>query len=832
MQRVNAAERFQSIVQDVHVGLRQFRKSIGFSLAAVLTLALGVGATTALFSVVNGVLLKALPFPNPDRIVQITGLDAKGHVLRNFADPTFEAIELRSQSFAAVAEMNIYSVTLANEGEAIEVPASWVSHDFFDVLGVKPAAGRFFAPEEQQRGAAGAAVISYGLWQRLFGGSNRALGARLSTGSTSVTVVGVLPKGLGYPPQTDVFFARETTERYASYTAGNWKLLARLKPSVSVAQAKQDVSSVLRRLKAEVGDNTITVDGSVASLQDQIVGEIRPILLMMFGASGVLLLIACTNVVNLLVARMAARDSELAVRIALGAGRGRLVQQLLVEAAILSFVACVGGLALAFGGVRLLLALRPVSIPRLAELGIDWRVLLFAVGVAVAVAVSLGLVAAWRGMRGDLRAALSQSQRSQGGGAASYNVRSSLVVAQLSMTVVLMVATAVLGRSFVKLLSNDAGFRTHGVATVTLVSDGIASDFFANDLGARIARKSQLIDDAMAIARRMPGVADVGGVSNPPLSGGGADGMFLVLESVTERLSMPEMEQLSHDKSRTGEAYYRTATTDYFKAMGIPLVTGRLFDDRDRRDAPHVAVINASLAKAQWPGQSAIGKVVEFGNMDGDLTPMTIVGVVGDVRDGGPSSDVMPMIYGYYRQRPGNGNRFTIVMTTSTPAVALATMRRELRQAKPDVPARYVTMDDALATSLTTQRFMLTLVGVFGVVALLLAALGVYSVISYLVAQRRREISIRVALGARSVDIVQLVIRQGVALALGGAVVGVVGALLTTRLLTHMLYDISPSDPIAFGGVVVLLAVVAVFASYVPARRATKLEPMDVLRGG
>ena len=830
MQRVNFAERMHGILQDARFAVRQFTKSAGFSFAAAFTLALGIGATTALFSVVSGVLLKALPYPDPGRLVQLNGFGAAGNLMMNFADPTFEAIATRNRSLAAVAEMNNNAITISNDGEALRLPASWVSSQYFDVLGVHPAAGRFFIPEEQQRGAPMAAVISYALWQRLFSGSNRALGAKLGNGSTSVTVVGVLPKGLEYPSQTDVFIPRETAERNTSYTAHNWKLLARLKPDVTIEQARQDVSGVLRRLKAEVGDLTWTSDGGMMTLQDRIVGPVRGILLLLLGASGVLLLIACTNVVNLLVARMAARDGELAVRVALGAGRARLVQQLLIEASLLSLLGCIGGLVLAFGGMRLLVALRPALVPRLCELALDWRVLLFAVAMSVVVAIALGVVAAWRGTRGDVRDALSQSQRSQGGSATGYRMRSTLVVVQLSMTVVLMVATGVLGRSFIRLLTNDPGFRTHGISIVTLVSEQAA--FFAPGADERILRRNQLLDDAMSIARSTPGVTGVGAISNPPLTGGGADGAFIVMQSVTEKLQMSDMERLFKDRTRSGQAEYRLANADYFKVMGIRLVSGRMFDENDRRDAPHVALISAALAKAQWPNDNPIGKVVEYGNMDGDLTPMTVIGVVGDVHDGGAATPALSLIYGYYRQRPGNGAQFSIVIASPTPAATLATMRRELRRARPDVPARYVTMDDALADSLVTQRFMLTLVGVFGVVALLLAALGVYSVISYLVAQRSREISLRVALGARSGDIVQLVIRQGVALALGGAVVGVIGALATTRLLTHMLYDISPSDPVAFGGVVVLLALVAVVASYVPARRASKLEPMDVLRGG
>jgi putative ABC transport system permease protein len=823
MHRAHFRERMESVVQDLRFALRQFRKAPGFALIATLTLALGVGSTTAIFSVVNGVVLRPLPFAHSEQMVQLWGLDSKRHHLA-FADPTFDAVASGTRSLSSVAEYAQNGISIVDDGEVERVLATAVSKQFFDVLQAKPVIGRVFVPEEQQLGAPMAVVISHALWVRRFGSSARAIGSTIISDRKPLTVVGVLREGQEFPAGTDVWYPREILEKNTSYTAHNWRVIGRVRNGIPIEQANRDLSMALQRLHATLGEATWTFDGTAVGLREQIVGDIRPLLLLLLSASGVLLLIACANVANLLIARMAVRENEIAVRLAIGAGRGRLVQQLLIEASLLSSVGCIGGLLLALAGMRVLLALRPESIPRVSELRIDWIVLNFAILVSAGTAIALGLVAAWRGARGDLRAALAQSQRTQGGGGASYRIRGSLVVMQLAMTVVLLVGAGLLARSFVRLMTIDTGFRTQGVVVANLAFD-------AGEGANRIARRTQYLDEVVARLQAIPGVTAVGVSDAPPFSGGSSNGTFLVLPGTDVKLAPQDLELMFRDKAHTGYATYRLASGDYFRAMNIPLTSGRLFEDADRTGAPEVAIVSASLAKKQWPGESPLGKVIEFGNIDGDLTPMTVVGVVGDTREEDLAAEPQPAIYVCDRQRPGNSSDVNVIMATSRGASVTASARQAFRQVRTDVPTRFTTVEEIIARSVASQRFMLLLVGVFGGVALLLATLGVYSVISYLVAQREREISIRVALGAHASDIVRLVIRQGVVLALIGAAIGAVAAFASTRVLKTLLYSVSTTDPVAFGGVLVMLCVVALVASYLPARRASRLEPMDALRG-
>lgn len=823
MQRARARERFGTVIQDARFALRQFRKSPGFAVVAALTLALGIGGTTAIFSVVNGVVLRPLPFDKSEQIVQLFGTDSKAHRMINFADRTFDYLGEQNRSFVAIAEYNSSGMSVSSGTDALRVTGAAVSKRFFDVLGVRPAAGRFFVPEEQQLGAPLAVVISHGFWTRQFAGSQSAIGAKLMSGRTIATVVGVLPEGQEFPAGVDLWYPREIYDKDANYTAHNWKVIGRVKDGVTLSQANNDISTLLRRLRAEVGEQTWTFDGVAIPLREQMVGSIRPLLLLILAASAVLLLIACTNVANLIIARMAARENEIAVRLSIGAGRARLAQQLLIETSFLSALGCVVGLALAALGMRVLLLSRPALIPRVGELRLDWRVGAFAMLLSAATAIGLGLLAAWRAARGDLRAALSQSQRTQGGGA-SYRIRGSLVVAQLAMTVVLLIGAGLLARSFVRLMTLDTGFRTSGVVVAALGLQSTRDE--------RIAQRTQYFDELARRARAIPGVTEVGFSNAEPFNGGSSNGTFLVLPGTNVKLTPQDLTPLFNDKAHTGYANYQLVSGGYFKAMNIPLVAGRLFDDNDREGAPEVALVNNALARKQWPNENPIGKVIEFGNIDGDLAPLTVVGVVGDTREEQLAADPPATIYMSYRQRPGNDDGMYVVMSTNAEASAIGTARQSFRQVRADVPMRFQTIGDIVGRSVASQRFMLFVVGVFGAVALILASLGVYSVISYLVAQRGREISIRVALGARATDIVRLVVRQGIQLVVIGVIVGGVAALFATRVLTQMLYGTKPTDPLAFGGMVLTLAVVALIASYLPARRASKAEPMDVLRGG
>jgi len=824
MQRAHLRERMSSMGQDLRFALRQFRRSPSFAFIASLTLALGVGATTAIFSVVNGVILKPLPFNRPEQLVQLWGIDANGHHL-HFADPTFDRLIAENHTLSAAAEYNTGDMSLAMNGSASRVTASGVSKEFFRVLDVRPELGRAFAPEDQQKGASMVMVISHGLWMRLFGGSPSVVGSTVKSGQSPVMIIGVLPPGKEYPAGTDAWYPREPFGENTSYTAHNWNVIARVKDGLTTEAATRDVSMLLRRLHAAVGEATWTFDGTAIPLRDQIIGSVKALLLLILGASAVLLLIACANVANLLIARMAVRESEIAVRVAIGAGRGRIAQQLLIETSLLAAVGCVGGVVIAATGMRALLTLRPALIPRVGELSLDWRVLVFAIVVSAATAVALALVAAWRGTAGDLRAALSQSQRTQGGGGASYRVRGSLVVVQLAMTVVLLIGAGLLARSFIGLMSIDPGFRTHGmVVAATLFDEPRDSDY--------VGRRSVFYHQLAERARAIPGVQSVGISDAPPFSNGSSNGTFLVLDNAGFKLVPSELEALFKDKTRTGYATYRTASAGYFKAMGIPLVSGRVFEATDRTGGPQVGVINAALAHKQWPNGDAIGKVIEFGNIDGDLTPITIVGIVGDTREEDLATAPLPGVYVDFDQRPGNSDQMFVIMAAANEASTIKAARTAFPQVRADIPTRFLTVEDIIGRSVDSQRFMLLLVGVFGAVALLLATLGVYSVISYLVAQRGREISIRVALGASASEIVGLVLKQGVMLSLVGAVVGGVAALAATRVLKRLLYQVSTTDPIAFASVLVVLCGVALVASYVPARRAAAFEPMDVLRGG
>ncbi|HEV8217311.1 MAG TPA: ABC transporter permease [Gemmatimonadaceae bacterium] len=824
MQRARARERLGTVIQDSRFALRQFRKSPGFAVVAAFTLALGIGGTTAIFSVVNGVILRPLPFDRSEQLVQLFGIDSKAHRMVNFADRTFDFIADQNRSLSALAEYNSSGMSISSGTDALRLTGSAVSKQFFDVLRVRPAAGRFFVPEEQQVGAPLTVVISHGLWTRQFGASSSAIGARLMSGQTIATIVGVMPEGQELPAGTDLWYPRDIFEKDVNYTAHNWKVIGRVKDGVTLSQASSDVSTLLRRLRAQVGNATWTFDGEAVSLREQMVGQIKPLLLLILAASAVLLLIACTNVANLLIARMAVRENEIAVRLSIGAGRARLAQQLLIETSFLSAAGCLLGLVLAALGMHVLLVLRPALIPRVGELRLDWRVGAFAMGLAAATAIGLGLLAAWRAASGDLRAALSQSQRTQGGGGASYRIRGSLVVAQLAMTVVLLIGAGLLARSFARLMTLDTGFRTNGVVVATLGLESPSEE--------RVARRTQYFDEIARRATAIPGVTNVGFSNAEPFNGGSSNGTFVTLSGTNVKLTPQDLMPLFNDKAHAGYANYQMVSGGYFKAMNIPLLSGRLMDDNDRDGAAEVAVVNATLAKKQWPNESPIGKVIEFGNIDGDLAPLTVVGVVGDTREEQLASDPPATIYVSYRQRPGNDNGMYVVMSTNAEASTIATARQTFRQVRADVPMRFQTIEDIVGRSVASQRFMLFVVGVFGAVALVLASLGVYSVISYLVAQRGREISIRVALGARATDIVRLVVRQGIQLVVIGVVVGGVAALFATRVLTQMLYGTKPTDPVTFAGMVLTLAFVALVASYLPARRASKAEPMDVLRGG
>jgi len=633
----------------------------------------------------------------------------------------------------------------------------------------------------------------------------------------------VMPPALDYPRGTDLWIPRELQAENPHRTGHNFQVLARLAVGVPPGQAQRELSGIGTRLSRRNAGDTDMRDIALVPLQDHLVAGVRPALLVLLAAAGFLLLIACANVANLVIARLLARGGELALRLALGASRGRLVQQFLVEAFVLALAGGTLGVLVAALGVRTLLALAPATLPRLQDIHLSWPVLLFALGLSVATALAIGLLAGWRATRADLRAALAQNQRTQAGVSGGVSLRRALVVAQVAATMVLLVGAGLLGRSFVGLMRVSPGFRTRDAVVLELDVPGGDDD---------LPRTVGFYDALLERLRALPGVRATGLTNAFPLADGNrGDGDFIVLSRPDEVQSIEDYQRMSGDRSRTGHAEFRVASAGYFRALQIPLVRGRLFDDRDGPDAPHVAVISASLAQKRWPGEDPIGKLIEFGNMDGDPRPLTIVGVVGDVRDGSLADAPVPTFYTNYRQRPRRATTALIVLAgnVETPAV-MSAARAAVHDLRPDVPPRVHTIESIVAGSVGDRRFTLLLVALFGFAALLLATVGVYGVISYAVAQRRAELGVRMALGARPADVVRLLLGEGVRLSLAGVLVGVVGALAVTRLLTGLLFGVGATDPVSFLGVALGLLALAVLASVIPAWRATRIGAVEVLR--
>ena len=817
----------ETFIRDVRYVTRALLRTPGFFVVTVITLALGVGATTAIYSVINGVLLRPLPYPESDKIVQLWQLGERGG-RGQVSDPNYDDWKAGTRSFSSMAQFTDGGVvSVSGASEPVRVRLAVVSNDFLSVLGVRPERGRWFAPEEQRVGGARAVLVSHRFWQQRLGGRADLRGAALTFESDAYPVIGVLPATVDFPVGVDLWIARELSERNPYRTGHNWQAIARVANGITVEQANREISTLSRRLKQQYGNETMMFDAVAVPLREQMVGNTRPTLLVLLAASAFLLLIACANVVNLLVARAAVREGELAVRLALGASRARIAGQFIAEALVLALSGGMLGVGLAALGVRALLALEPGDLPRVSEVGVDVRVLAFALGLSIVVAAVLGLLSALRGTRGDLRQAMAQAQRTQAGAGASYRVRGALVIAQMALTLVLLVGAGLLVRSFVRLTQIDPGYRTER-AVVLDISAATGDDTTG------MQRRVRLYDDIASRLAALPGVTTVGGVNAFPLAGGNrSNGTFIIMSRIDEQLDMAQLPRLVQDPTRSGDAEYRIAGPGYFKAMNIPVVSGRVFEDRDSPDASPVAVISASLAKAKWPNESPIGRIIQYGNMDGDLRPFTVVGVVGDVREASLADAPRPTFYANYRQRPRGAGAFNFVIQGDAPPEAIIpAARRIVAELRPDVPPRFRTIQTVVSQSVADRRFVLLLVGVFGVAAMVLATLGVYSVIAYVVAQRRQEIGVRVALGAQSRDVLRMVLRQGFMLAIAGIAIGTVAALLVGRLLSRFLFGIAPNDPVAFGGVILVLTGVALLASLVPALRATRVDPMTALRNG
>jgi len=813
-----------TIWQDLKYAVRILRARLGFAFAAIMSLALGIGASTIIFSIVDGVLLRPLPYPDPERLVQIKELSARSTQMP-VTEPNFLDVHSGNHTLEALAQYAGGVMTVTGGAEPVRAGTYAVSEDFFKAFSLQPIIGRVFAAEEIKSG--GVAVVSYGFWQRLLGANTDLSSARLNILDQSFAIIGVMPSGFQFPSDAEVWIPSGIFPPNTSRTAHNWEVIGRLRTDASLEQSRADVSSIARQFKAQFGDEVDAVDMTLVPLRDYLVGSAKPVLLVMLAAVGLLLLIACANVANMLLAQATGRQKEFAIRRALGASRFRLAQQFVTESALLAFAASGVGVMLAVWGTDALLSLNHDALPRAAGVAVNARALGFTLAIAFVVAITVGLVPVLRFSGDDLHTGLKESGRSSSAHAATNRLRSALVVAQVGLTLVLLTGAGLLGKSFMRVLQIDPGFR--------------AENAVAMDISLQAADKQQVAQFHERLLERInqiPGVSAAGGISNLPMTGGGPDGTFLITNSAdpTEAQIAAKdfkyyMALKQNPATRPGHAEYRVASAGYFAAMSIPLVSGRTFDQTDTPKSAHVAVISQSLARQYFADEDPIGHRIQFGNMDGDLHTLHIVGVVGDVREYGLAAAARPMLYADYLQRPGKAGDFTIVArSNATPATLIPSMRSAVEELSRDVPMEFRTVAQIFSSSLSERRFNLVILGVFAVVALLLAATGIYGVMSYVVTQRTQEIGIRMALGATVADILKMTLLRGFKLVAAGLALGMAGALALTRLLSSLLFSISATDPLTFAVVGIVLAAVALVACYIPARRATKVDPMIALR--
>lgn len=815
----------ENLVRDIRYGWRMLRKSRGFAVIAILTLALGIGATTAIFSVVYSVLLRPLPYERPNQIVRLWELNRGRHPV-NFTDPNFDDIRSQNHSFEALAEYGGYGTESVSGGsQPVRVQMVCVSRDFFPLMRVSPVLGRSFSPEEQHFGAAPVALVGQEFWREFLGSNPDLSSVKLNIESQAVSVVGVLPAGFRFPEGAQIWVPRELYEHYPSRTAHNWRVIGRLRDGITPEKAHAELGTIARAIKQQYGQDADITDVSIVRLQDALTAQVRPALWILLGAVGFLLLIASANVVNLLLAQAVSRSRELALRTALGAGRGRLVRQFLTEGLLLSLAGGVAGVLAAQWGVAALVRMVPPDLPLGADVSISLPALGFSFGLSMLIAVGLGLSNALQATSANVQQALVEPGRSQTISPHGQRLGRIIVGGQIAITIVLLTGAGLLGRSLLRVLAVDPGFRTEHITSVDLALQPVDKD-------ADKVRRVQFLESLFGKLRAIPGVLEVGGAGELPLTEGLADGTFIEMTPGEQPpKNMEEFGEWMHNTERTGYADYDATSTGYFRALGIPLIRGRWFDERDTIDAPHVALINEALAKDKWPGRDPIGRTIEFGNMDGDLRPLTIVGVVGDVREQNLEKPPQPAVYVDYRQHPQSTIHFTAVVQSETsPLAVIAAARQIVRDLDPNVPPAFDTFDHVYSTSLKSRRFNLSLVGVFAGTALLLAMIGLYGVMAFAVSRRTGEFGVRVALGASSGNILRMVILQGLRTTFVGAAIGVFGALALSRTLQTFLFGLSAYDPLTLAAVVGLLITVALVACYVPARRAAKVDPLVALR--
>lgn len=805
--------------QDLRFSVRTLLKRPGFTAVAVLTLTLGIGATTAIFSVVNGVLLRPLPFREPERTLVLWENNFKDGIERDDVSPAnFLDWRERNGSFENIAFVNPYSLDYLDGPEPETWQTAMVSEGFFDILGANTIIGRTFTPEEYRSSGINAVVLTYGLWQRNFASDPNIVGRNLRLDDHAATIVGVLSpefklnlfetEKVAYAPQfPDESMSRQ---RRATYL----KVVARLREGATVEQARGEMDTIAAGLASEYPQTNSGVGVTTVALADQMTGHVRPALLILLGAVGFVLLIGCANVANLLLARASERTREFAIRAALGAGRRRIIRQLLTESLMLSLLGGAGGLLLSVWSIDLIVALSPGNIPRIEEAGLDPATMVFAMLMTALSAVLFGLAPALQLSKPNLNEHLKEARPSAS--PSRHGLRSALVVVEIALAMVLLVGAGLLVRSFVSLLRTDPGFASDRV---------VGLQTFIWDRYTTPQQRATYVEQVLQRLQSVPGVTAAGVTTALPF----------FESSISSSLPFTIEGEARPPAGQEPTAFYTIATNDYFAALGVPLVSGRLFTQFDRGGAPLVILINETMAKRFFPDQDPVGKkILVRGSQRGQNAPppplSEIVGVVGDLRHEGLDQEPRPEYFRPYEQWLTGSIIFT-VRTSGAPATVIPTLKARLWEVNSTQPIYQVaTLDNLITDSLKARRFSLLLLGSLAALALVLALVGIYGVMSLATRQRTHEIGVRMALGAKGGDVLRLVMAHGLKLATAGVGLGIAGAAAMTRLMRTLLYEVSATDPLTFIQVALLLTVAAIVACYIPARRATKVDPMIALR--
>ena len=801
----------KTILDDLRYGARLLARAPGFSAVAIAALAIGIGANTAIFSVVNTLLIQRLPYADPDRLAVVWEHNLPRDRKNNVVSPgNFIHWREMNQVFEDIAAVGMtFNVTLTGYGEPVEIPFQYVTAQFFPILGVAPAMGRPFTVEED-RPRSRVVVISDRLWRSRLNADPDVLNRAITLQGVGHQVVGVMPPGFSFLDKTVDIWLPIGFPAEARTPRGRWIMTAaRLKPGVTLGQAQRDMARVAEALTAQFPDFNTGWTARVVGLREQLTGDVRPALFVMLGAVAFVLLIACANVANLLLARATSRQRELAVRAALGAGRGRLVRQLLAESLVLAAIGGAAGLALAWWSLQLLRSVVADRIPvqRLEMVGLDPYVLAFTAAASLLSGLFFGLVPALTAAGPRLNDSLKEGGRT-GSASRGKTARSAFVVVEIATALVLLVGAGLLVRSFVRLMDVDAGFETARTVTMRVALP-------AARYGQPVQRV-QFFDRLFTRIDGVPGVQSSGAVSFLPLAGLGSATSYEVVGQPVPPLGQEPV------------ADVRVITNDYFKAMGIPLLRGRLFDESQPSEAQNKVIVNEALARKHWPNEDPIGRRIKISWNDDREDE--IVGVVGDVRHAELETEARSTTYWPFA-RQAYGSMTLTVRAEGEPGAVVSAIREIVREQDPDLAlADIKTMDEVVSRSVAQRRLMMVMLGIFAGAALLLAAVGIYGVIAYSVTQRTQEIGIRLALGAQRGDVLRLVVGQAATLAAAGIVAGAVGAFLLTRLMTDLLYHVEPFDPLTFAAVATLLASVALLASYLPGRRATRVDPVIALR--